>query len=616
MDGKIKKTALSESLGFWKDAGVTSKYLSGVIFNNFVAQVLGGIGLGLLIPLANGVIKENFSLVTKSFLFTKIASFFPVITKFDNLQIFLLLSILILILNIFKSVINYRLDLYQNKKNFIITSNITRNLFKDQISLGKAFTDEANGGSYSSQMSRVPIQINSFLESLESIISSSIEIIIYCFILLFISPVLFISTIPLVPVILFSVFFLKKKLKSLAKDDLEGDTNLSKGFYNSVIRTPLIRVYNTEAREIKSFDEFCAKYVDKKIKIERFLSLIKPIQDILVFLALFLVVLILNFYSHLSVKINVASLLVFFVTFRQLLSSANSIATPIIILPMKIALVESIKTKFKKHAFKKNRQNGVAFEELKESIICKNLHFSYKPHKPILKGLSCVIPKGKTTAIVGKSGSGKTTLVNLILRLYDCPKNSIFFDGVDINNFTKTSVRRPFSYVSQDILLFDDTLKNNICYGLKEEISDSEIFKILKEVNLIPVLERLDDGLNTNIGDRGVQLSGGERQRVALARAILNESSIVVFDEPTSSVDIESEIDILNLIEKYKNDKTIIIIAHSFLTIKNAEHVVVLEDGKTKEEGSIKDLISKKSDFYKFWKAQQWDMQQNRSLLQ
>ena len=198
---------------------------------------------------------------------------------------------------------------------------------------------------------------------------------------------------------------------------------------------------------------------------------------------------------------------------------------------------------------------------LEGEVQIDNVSFSYShDSEPVLNNISIKVSKGETVALVGKSGSGKSTIVNLLNRFYDDYEGKITIDGYDITKVKLTDLRNSISYVSQDPTLFNDTVRNNIAYGLGE-VSDSEVFQAAREANAYEFITSLPDGFNTIIGDKGATLSGGEKQRVAIARALLKKSSILIFDEATSALDNESEKEIQSAIEKASKDKTTFIIA-------------------------------------------------------
>jgi subfamily B ATP-binding cassette protein MsbA len=228
---------------------------------------------------------------------------------------------------------------------------------------------------------------------------------------------------------------------------------------------------------------------------------------------------------------------------------------------------------------------------LEGEVEIENVSFSYSHDSdPVLKNISISAKQGETIALVGKSGSGKSTIVNLLNRFYDDYEGRIRIDGYDIKKIKLTDLRNSISYVSQDPTLFNDTVKNNIAYGLNE-VADSEVFQAAREANAYEFIMNLPEGFNTIIGDKGTTLSGGEKQRVAIARALLKKSSILIFDEATSALDNESEKEIQAAIEKASQNKTTFIIAHRLSTVEKADKICVLENGEITQAGTHNELI-------------------------
>jgi ABC-type multidrug transport system fused ATPase/permease subunit len=232
--------------------------------------------------------------------------------------------------------------------------------------------------------------------------------------------------------------------------------------------------------------------------------------------------------------------------------------------------------------------------KLNDSILMKDISFDYdEGGRRTLKNINLQIKQGTSVGIIGKSGSGKSTLVDIILGLLEPQKGGVYFDNKNINN-ELSLWQKQIGYVPQDIYLLDDSIKNNITFGLKEdEIDEKLLLQILKVSQLKDFVDTLPDAINTFVGDRGVKLSGGERQRIGIARALYNLPKIMVFDEATSSLDIENENKILDEIYENRDDKTLIIISHRNNTVKYCDLIYVLEDGKLIDQGSFKEIFNK-----------------------
>ena len=233
-----------------------------------------------------------------------------------------------------------------------------------------------------------------------------------------------------------------------------------------------------------------------------------------------------------------------------------------------------------------------------------NVHFSYHTQRPILKGVSFTVPAGKKVAVVGSSGAGKSTLSKLLFRFYDAAGGSILIDGQDVRQVTQRSLREAIGVVPQDTVLFNDSLQYNVAYG-NPAASQAEIDEALSLANLQEFIASLPDGINTQVGERGLKVSGGEKQRIAIARVLLKKPKILIFDEATSALDSHSESAIMEAINRVAKNRTTLIIAHRLSTIRDADHIVVLDNGVVVEQGSHGALLAYQGLYSALWKVQQ-----------
>lgn len=243
---------------------------------------------------------------------------------------------------------------------------------------------------------------------------------------------------------------------------------------------------------------------------------------------------------------------------------------------------------------------------VKGEIEIRSLDFSYESGgPPAVKDINLGIGHGETVALVGASGTGKTTLANLLPRFYQCEKGRIFIDGRDINDVSLASLRANIALVSQDIILFDDTVRNNIAYGAQRYVSEDKINAAAAAAHALEFIRELPAGMDTKLGEKGARLSGGQRQRIALARALLKGAPIIILDEATSALDAESERQIQAALEEIRRDRTCIIIAHRLSTIKAADRVYVLDGGRIVETGSHAELLLKNGVYAKLYQSGQ-----------
>ena len=239
----------------------------------------------------------------------------------------------------------------------------------------------------------------------------------------------------------------------------------------------------------------------------------------------------------------------------------------------------------------KEREDAVVMKDFTTAISVKDITFAYAD-LPVLTNFSLEVPKGKTVALVGQSGSGKSTIANLITRFYDVNQGAILIDGVDVKDMQTASLRKLIGVVSQDSILFNDTIKNNLLIG-KPDATDEELITAAKIANAYEFINDLPEGFDTNIGDAGSKLSGGQKQRLSIARAVLKNPPIMVLDEATSALDTESERLVQNALENMMKHRTSIVIAHRLSTIQNADLIVVMQKGRIVEQGTHSELIQK-----------------------
>lgn len=247
------------------------------------------------------------------------------------------------------------------------------------------------------------------------------------------------------------------------------------------------------------------------------------------------------------------------------------------------------------------------------SVRFDNLSFAYRPDRQILDQVSLEIPSGKKLAVVGASGAGKSTLARLLFRFYDPQQGRILIDGTDIRAVTQQSLRRHIGVVPQDTVLFNDTLEYNLRYG-DPEASPEQLQNVIRMSHLDPFISRLPDGLQTQVGERGLKLSGGEKQRVAIARALLKDPAILIFDEATSSLDSKSEQAILEALREAAEHRTTLVIAHRLSTITDADEIVVLDHGRVVERGSHTQLLARGSAYAGLWALQLREGRQAESV--
>ena len=443
------------------------------------------------------------------------------------------------------------------------------------------------------------------VRQLQGMLVAMFTLTVYLFLMFAISWKLTIGILFIFPILYYGFKMLIQRIKRTSKDAAFYQGQLSSKAFNMLSCLPLVKSYALEEKENREFGHLSDTAASLEFSLDKKYLLITPLQEIFMLMTMLVLVAIVAFLVVKHKAGDMSGFLVYFYILKKSASSIGFFGT----FRGSLARIEGPIREILK-VFDDNDKcfdigGKKEFDGLQKEIRIDNLTFSYGRGIKALEDVSFSIPKGKMTAIVGPTGSGKTTIIHLLLRFYDCPPSTIFVDSVDIQKFTLESLRKRMALVSQETLLFNDTLRANITYGL-DEVSEEQLVDAVKKARLHAFIMKLPKGFDTLIGDRGVQLSGGEKQRVSIARAMLKSSEILILDEATSALDTRTEKLIQEAIERVAENKTVIAIAHRLSTIKNADKIVVVEYGRLIEKGLLQDLLARKEKFYQYWQEQKF----------
>ena len=375
-------------------------------------------------------------------------------------------------------------------------------------------------------------------------------------------------------------------------------------FLNEIFKgSKMIRIYQREKFESKKAFQVIEDLVEKNIKISSVLIRATPIMETLtgIMIAGFIV-----FAGKLIAEgeIGVNNFFSFLAAMMLAYQPIRSLATLNMVAYQGAAAFKRVSEIIDKKVEIKDNVENPSLRLVDSNIEFKNVEFNYKTTaEKAIKGVSFKIKGNTMTALVGHSGAGKSTIINLIPRFYDPQIGMIEIDKQNIKNVSLSSLRKNISMVSQDVILFDDTIKNNIAYA-REYASDEEIKNACKSAAAHEFIEKLPNGYDTLIGENGVRLSGGQRQRISIARAILKESPIILLDEATSSLDAESEEIVKSAIQNLTKNKTTLVIAHRLSTIHTAEKIIVLKNGKINDSGNHDYLIKNCTEYKSLYQKQ------------
>jgi len=374
------------------------------------------------------------------------------------------------------------------------------------------------------------------------------------------------------------------------QDSMGGMTHL---LDENISGNDLIKVYNAQESEKNKFFNIINIIRQQRFKVDLAGGVNTSIVNILIGLCLAVVV----FLSSTYLIMSAGDFLAFFTAMGMLVKPAKTLIN--INKPLQQALVAAISV-FSLIDEKSEENIGEQLmSNVEGDIIFQNVSFSYNDEKVSLNNINLTIKQGETIALVGSTGSGKTTLINLLIRFYNPTNGKILINNKDINSFDLESFRSNFSFVDQNVRLFNDTISGNIAFGQKDKMTMDSIVDAAKISNSIEFIEKLDEKFDSEIGEDGVTLSGGQRQRLSIARAIAKDSPILILDEATSALDSATEKLVQSAINKIQQGRTTIIIAHRLSTIQNANRIIVLKDGEIIEQGSHNELLEISGEYSK-----------------
>ena len=567
---------------------------------------LEGIGIALLLPLVKGIFQEDFSFVTEIPAIKTIINWFPEAIYRSNTFIFAFLLGSVFVATVSAIIMRYFANItvsYQLRK---FSDKLRRLIFNRYLSFGKLFFDRNNLGYLHNILTAFTNQIATELRELQQVFNQLFALMVYLVLMFFISYKLTLLSLFILPILSYSSKWLIKKIRKTSGVYASLYKKLNESIFNILSCLPLVKIYAREDKEKEEFSQLSNNLYKIELSLDKKNFLFGPIQEIVLLVSVLLLVSAISFMFVKEKAGEISGYLVFFYLLKKTANNFNIIN----LIKKSLAYTSGPISEILKIFDDKDKFFVVGgrkeFFGLERKIEFKNLSFSYTGKVTVLENITFSIDKGKTTALVGATGAGKTTLVNLLLRFYECPVSSIFIDGVDIREFSLGSLLKHIALVSQEVLLFNDTLRNNIVYGSDGKISEETLIEVLQKARLYDYVMRLPDKFNTYIGDRGVKLSGGEKQRLSIARALLKKAEILILDEATSSLDSKTETLIHEAINETIKGKTTIVIAHRLSTIKDADKIVVIEEGNFMEEGTLEELLEKKGKFYQYWEKQKF----------
>ena len=592
---------------FWRVlkrfAAPYKKYLAGSVILNLLSAVFNIFSFALLIPILNILFKINSNVYEfmpwdgmpdKEQLMNNFYWYISqLIEKFGGSTALLLLGIVFAIMTVLKTSCYFASSAVMVPLRTGIVRDIRVMVYNKLLSLPMGFFSKQKKGDIIARMSGDVTEIEvSIVSSLDMLIKNPILIICYFSALIYLSWELTLFTVTVVPVMAWGMSAIGKKLKRKSLEAQEKWSDTMAQLDETLGGLRVIKAFIAEDKMKERFFNTADEYRRASGKVAIRQASAHPVSELLGSIMI-MIVLWFGGTLILSDKAPIdASTFIFYMTILySVLAPLKEFSKASYNIPKGLASMERVDKIMNAENDIKEPAVPAELKGFNDKVEFKGVFFSYEEGKEILHDISLEVPKGKTVALVGQSGSGKSTLVDLIPRYYDVEKGSITLDGTDIRNFRVKDLRSLIGNVNQEAILFNDTIFNNIAFGV-EGATMEQVIAAARIANAHEFIMEKEEGYQTNIGDRGGKLSGGQRQRISIARAILKNPPILILDEATSALDTESEKIVQEALDRLTSTRTTIAIAHRLSTIRNADLICVLHEGKIVERGRHEELIA------------------------
>jgi len=602
--------------GYWHYAGLN-------IFFNILFSIFSVVSLTLVIPFMDLLFKSNnaeylaiLSAGKPAFSFSHAVDFIKatfnynmagLIVNAGKAEALLFICGLVFALTLFKNVFRYFAMYFLAPIRNGVVRDLRNKLMRKTLNLPLSYYSNERKGDIMSRMTSDVQEIEwSIMQTLELIFREPLIIIISLAVMISISGYLTLYVFLFLPVAGVIVALIGRSLKrsSLRSKEILG--RLFNIMEETLGGLKIIKAFTGERYIQRKFEEINHTFFKQSVSVYRKTDLTSPVSETVV-VGILMLILFIGGKMVISNDgvLTAAAFIGYFAMASQIVPPIKQITQAYNSIQKGIASEERINKILHAETDIKEPAYPTEIKTLLRQIEFKKVSFAYTKGDSgyVLKDINLVIPKGKTIALVGQSGSGKTTLCDMIARFYDADAGEIVFDNLNIRSTSLKSLRNMLGMVSQEPVLFNDTVFNNIAFGL-ENISEQQVIEAAKIANAHDFIVAMSKGYQTNIGDRGAKLSGGQRQRVSIARAVLKNPPVLILDEATSALDSENERLVQDALQKLMKDRTTVVIAHRLSTIINADEIVVLERGQIIERGTHQELLERKGAYYKLYEMQ------------
>ncbi len=536
---------------------------------------------------------------------------YPILTNYilkklipdENLKWIIILGLILFGVYLLRMGLRYFVQYYGHVMGVKMQADMRSEMFKKLQKLPFSYYDEHETGKIMSRMTNDLMQVSELAHhGPENIFICGATVILSFIYLMTLNWILTLIVFACVPILVIISLFLRKRMSKAFMETRKSVAEINGSLESSITGIRVTKAFNNSEEELRKFELGNKKFVQARSKaykaMGQFGSSTAFVTDLF-----YLVILIVGA-IFIAQKFNVD-----YAIFTTFVVSISLFINPLTTLINFVEQYQEGVTGFKRfieiidEPIEQESVNAIHLSDVKGDILFSDVFFDYETTKGVLNGISFHIPPGKTIAFVGPSGGGKTTICHLIPNFYPIPKGEIKIDGQNIQSLSFESLRAAIGIVQQDVFLFTGTILDNIRYG-KLDATDEEIYEAAKKAKIHDSILEFPNGYQTEIGERGVKLSGGQKQRLSIARVFLKNPAILILDEATSALDNVTEAYIQDSLEELAKGRTTLVVAHRLSTIKNADYIYVIDEGKIKEEGTHSDLLLKSGEYAKLYHQQ------------
>jgi subfamily B ATP-binding cassette protein MsbA len=566
-----------------------------------ISAIFDGVSLSMIVPLADKVLTDKKILLPVK-LPSFLAEFIQLLNSTPSVVLLKFMAIAVLILFILKGLFHFAQSYLMADISQRVVRDIRSRLNAKLQSLSLEYFQRKRGGELISRIGNDVIRIESAVSSaLADLIYQSMQVVVFLFLIFFIHPRLALISLLLLPLVSIPMVRIGRVIKKLTQRSQEKMADIHSSLFEAIFGARIVRAFCAEEEVIKRFNQQNYHFYKLEMKSIKRKLILGPLTE------------------YIGVM---AAIIVFVWGGREVIAGELSFGVFGLFLGALLSLIRPFKKLSQVHSLNQQAMAAnsriheilnvqVSVKELpgakqltrpKSSIVFEGVWYAYD-REYVICGVDLKVNVGQSLAIVGQSGMGKTTLVDLLLRFYDPQKGKILIDGRDIREFTLKSLRQNIGLVSQETILFNDTVKANISYG-RPNVSFDEAVDAAVKAYAHDFIMKLPQGYDTLIGERGMALSGGERQRISIARALVKNPPILILDEATSHLDTASERIVQKALEKLIQGRTVFVVGHRLSTIQKADYIVVLDSGRIVEQGTHKELFDKKGLYFRLYQLQ------------